>query len=123
MTAGDLRARFDEFWRRADREAESSKDSQGAVLALEEFYRGLPTADRSAANQLLAEWVLSEDDKRRFDALALIDRFAIREAAPALRTLAERCENSNLPSSPYDWAKVNRILGRLVGDEDARESE
>ena len=86
------------------------------VFALESFYRGLTDAELSAADDLLIEWAQSDDVKKRFDALALIDEFSIVAAIPALRTLAEEFEDSAEPSAPYDWAKVNRIIGRLTGE-------
>ncbi len=42
------------------------------------------------ADQVLAEWALSEDEKVRFDGLALIDDFPIATAIPALQKLAKR---------------------------------
>lgn len=121
--ANDLRSRMDELWRRIDDEAEERKDSPSAVFALEKWYISLRDEDRQAADDVLIEWALSNNDKKRFDALALINRFVIVGAVPALRRLAERLEEATLPSSPYDWAKVNRIIGRLVGHQPPTEGE
>jgi hypothetical protein len=65
----------------------------------------------------LAEWVASDDEALRYDALFVIDEHAIRELVPALRALQERLERDPLPGpgEPYEWAKVNRLLGKLVG--------
>ena len=46
------------------------------------------------ADQVLAEWVVSEDPDMRFDAQALIRKFKIVEAIPALRQLAKRLASS-----------------------------
>jgi len=66
------------------------------------------------ADQVLAEWVLAEDEKVRFDALALIADFKIGSAVPALRTLARRLAWSPAPGAPYELKKVDRILGVLA---------
>lgn len=116
MSVNDVRSRLEEAWRSIDREAEAWKDSHSAVFALESFYRGLAEAELSAADDVLIEWTQSDDVKKRFDALALIDEFSIVAALPALRRLAEEFEDSAEPSSPYDLAKVNRIIGRLTGE-------
>lgn len=67
------------------------------------------------ANEVLIGWTQSDDAKRRFDALTLIDEFSIVAALPALRELAQEFEDSTETAAPYDWAKVNRIIGRLTG--------
>ncbi len=115
MSANDVRSRVEAAWAIIDREADARKDSHGAVFALESLYRGLTDEERLAADQLLLEWAASSDAKKRFDALALIDEFSIVAALPVLRRLAQGFEDSTEPSSPSDWAKVNRIIGRLTG--------
>lgn len=115
MTSNDISARLEEAWYRIERDAEAAKDSPGATFALEGFYRNLTDRERVAANQVLIDWVLSMDVKKRFDALALIDRFVVVDALPTLRRLAQKFEEATEPSSPYDWAKVNRIISRLTG--------
>jgi hypothetical protein len=110
--------RLNAQWVAADREAESNKDSQSALVALEGFYRTLTYGERREANALIIEWALSSDPKRRYDGLALIGEFKIDEALPALRELAERAEESTGPSAPYDWAKVNRLIAVLASGRD-----
>ena len=68
----------------------------------------------SAVDELLAEWVLSDDQNLRFDAMALISDHNIRSALPSLRLLAERLEEASGPSAPYEWTKVNRLVGKLT---------
>ena len=114
VSTNDVRTRLEKAWRALDREAQARKDSHGAVIALESFYRGLPDEELSIADQVLIEWAHSDDARKRFDALALIDEFSIVAALPSLRMLAHVFEDSSEASAPYDWAKVNRIIGRLT---------
>ncbi|MGD0182849.1 MAG: hypothetical protein ABSC15_23810 [Terriglobales bacterium] len=62
------------------------------------------------ADQVLDEWVLSEDENVRFDALALIHDLKIATAMPSLRALATRLTSSTVPSAPYELKKVNRLI-------------
>jgi hypothetical protein len=97
-----------------DRRYVESKDSQGAVLALAETYGRIPPDQRSEVDTVLLEWVLSDEEGLRFDALAIVDEYRITDAIPVLRALQDRLETESGPGAPYEWAKVNRILGRLT---------
>lgn len=90
------------------------KQSHEALLSITARYRGLSVGDRVVVDQLLAEQLTSEDETVRFIALALIQDFKIRPALPALRQLADWLEAQTSPGAPYEWAKVNRIIGELA---------
>jgi hypothetical protein len=79
------RADVESLWERLNSAALAVKDSNRATFELMEFYESLDQSDRGVVDQVLDEWVLSEDDYRRFDAEALILHFEIRSALPALR--------------------------------------
>lgn len=108
-----VRMDWEEFRNRTSDLAIRSKQSQDAIFALIERYRLLTPEERDIVDGLLAEHALSDDSLKRFDALALVDEFNIVSALPALRELERRTENATGPSAPYDWAKVNRIIGKL----------
>lgn len=91
----------------------SLKDSHLALDRLHALYRKFDGEERALADQVLAEWVLSQDEKVRFDASALIDDFAIATAIPALEKLAERLATSAAPGVPYELRKIIRIKGSL----------
>ena len=93
---------------------EGTKDAQGVTLELAKRYRALSSSERQTVDQILAEWALSSDEVLRFDALSLIDEFRIESALPSLRRLAKILEEADNPGAPYEWAKVNRIIGRLA---------
>lgn len=113
MSTTNARSRWEELRERLDEDARLSKSSQVVVLELSRQYRALDEAERSEVDELLAEWVLSEDEGKRFDAMAVIADNQVARAVPALRELGERLEASDAPSAPFEWAKVNRILGKL----------
>jgi len=113
MSANDVREEFNRVWEEIDLQAERDKDAYRSVLELQKLYVSLSQDERLQANQVIAEWALADEPKRRFTALALIDRYLIRSAVPALEGLARRFADASGPSAPYDLAKVNRILHRL----------
>lgn len=120
MTSKQMRERLEQAWAGIDEMAEASKDSHSAVFALQNLYRDFSPQERRAADQVIMEWILSDDDdKKVFDGLALIDEFRISSAVPALRQLADRFSLSDSVSAPYSWAKVNRIIGRLTASSES----
>jgi hypothetical protein len=111
----ELRDRFEWGYDKSEALAAQGKDSNLAVGYFKNFFRTIDESERPSADAILAEWALSpDDDARRFVALAIIDEFKVVSALPSLRALAERFELADGPAAPYDWAKVNRIIGRLA---------
>lgn len=113
MNYEEFRNEMESYRRDADADASTRKDSQLVLDRLHSLYLRFDASEQSMANRVLAEWVLSDDEGIRFDALALIDEFKIRQAVPALHELAQRLEKSKFPSAPYELEKVNRIVGDL----------
>lgn len=94
--------------------AELNKDSGEPMASVAAFVAAQDADGRARVEQEIARWAERGDALRRFTALAVIDRLSLRSAIPTLRHLANRFESAEGPSAPYDWAKVNRILGRLI---------
>lgn len=115
MNLGKFRDQMESYRRSADEEARSLKDSYHALDRLHALYRSFDEKERDLANQVLGEWVLSEDENLRFDALALIDDFKISEAVTTLRLLVERLAASSAPGAPFELQKVDRIASELGG--------
>jgi hypothetical protein len=104
---------FDNLWQELDRDAQANEFSQGAVLDLLDAYRRFDVKDRRVVDELLASWVLGGDERRRFDALALIDEFEIRSARPAIEKRLAHLREAAGPAVQTDQAKLRRILARL----------
>jgi predicted RNA-binding Zn ribbon-like protein len=113
MTA-DAARRWVELRQQLDRRAAREKSSQSVVVELSREYARLGVVDRSDIDRLLASWLLSADERDRFDAVAVVDDNAVCSAIPTLRELMDRLESSDEPGAVYEWAKVNRVLGRLA---------
>jgi len=111
----EFRQEMEAFRKEADDEARRRKDSYSALDKLHSLYRNLDAREREMADQVIADWALSEDEGKRFDALALIDTFSIATAGATLQKLANRLAVSGAPSAPYELEKVVRIVSRLLG--------
>jgi hypothetical protein len=107
-----------QFRERASKQAEDEKQSHATLFSLFERYRDLSEPQRDIIDALLARDLGSNDEALRFDALAVIREFRITRTVPQLRTLAERLEHTNSPGAPYEWAKVNRLIGILVSQDE-----
>lgn len=117
MRAAHVRADWVAFRDAVDAAARASKMSQEAWLKLSARYAALSPEDREVVDGVLAEWVLSEDEGLRSDALFVISENAVGSAVPALRVLAQRLEETDEPGAPYEWAWVNRTIGILTTGE------
>lgn len=112
---GEAAQRWAEMRRQMDERAVRSKSSQSVVAELCREYRRLGDDERVAVDVVLRSWLLSDDEGERFDAVAVVDDNDVCSAIPALREMMARLEVSDEPGAVYEWAKVNRVLGRLVG--------
>jgi len=122
MTYEEFREAMESYRRAADAEASARKDSQDVLDRLQAIYGKFDPSEKTLANRVLLEWLLSADEGKRFDALALTHEFRIAEALPVLHTLTQRLKKSTAPSAPYELEKVNRIMERLRPDGRLREN-
>ncbi len=99
----------------AEEHARRSKDSMIVTERLTSFYRTLRPEARHAANKKIVEWLGSDDQARRYDAMALIGEFHIVEALDALRHYADECERAGDIQSIRQWEKANRLIADLAG--------
>jgi hypothetical protein len=100
-------------WVRIDREAAARTCLHGALFALANLYRSIPSDHRRLADEVIIGWAVSDDLKKRFDGLMLIDQFAITAAIPRLEALAERLKDGAEPFAAHDRLKVIGTLRRL----------
>jgi hypothetical protein len=113
MTLDEFRVEMESYRQTAERDGRSFKDSQIALERLHHLYEKFNVEERALANEVLQEWVLSDEEGVRFDALALIDDFKISSAVPALKALADRLVSSGAVGAPFELHKVDRILRDL----------
>lgn len=114
MSAEVVRRSWVENQLQASGQALANKQSQEALPEMYARYRALTPVERIVVDELLAEQLGSREENVRFDALAIVREFTISSALPALRVLADWLENQDSVGAPYEWAKVNRLIGFLT---------
>jgi hypothetical protein len=104
---------FESFWTRVDAAAVESKESQEATIRLASLYRELDDDDRAVVDEALADWVVHGDERRRFDAVALIQEFEIRSALAGLRERLATLPGGSVGPAGAERAKLERVLAAL----------
>lgn len=94
-------------------ESAQGKDPHAVIERLRESYLSLTPTQQAAADQAFSEWVGSDDEARRFDAIALIGELRIVRARAALQELERRLASDRSPGSPFEIARIRRVLGML----------
>ena len=74
-------------------------------------------SDRTLADQVLIEWLGSEDEGARFDALHLVRKFRVKDARDALTRLHDRLGESSAPGAPFERRRIAETLAELGGNE------
>jgi hypothetical protein len=114
MTLDEFRHEMEAYRQAVHEEASKFKYSHLAVERLFALYQKFDAEERRMADQVLTEWVVSEDPGMRFDAKALVHEFEIVKAIPALQQLAQRLASSRAVGAPGELEVVDRIIGDLT---------
>jgi hypothetical protein len=109
----EVRDRWRTLRDRLDKQAVGAKSSQEAVVRLSATYARLGEEERQAVNAELLEWLDTDDEALRFDALALIREHRITGAQPALEDLVRRLRTDTRPGAPYEPQKISEIQRHL----------
>ena len=112
-TLDEMRDRLEVARRAAEAEGRVSKEAMLPLERLRDAYSRFTLQEQALGSRVLVEWLDSDDENRRFDALALIDEFTVAAAVPALGRLADRLRTSHAPGAPFEREKIGRILDRL----------
>jgi hypothetical protein len=113
MNLDEFQREMEAYRRSADEEARWLKNSQLAIERRRQLYQRFDANEHAMANQVIAEWALSDKADVRYDGLALIMGFKITTAASALRCLADRLSKSSVPGAADERDRVDRILRTL----------
>jgi hypothetical protein len=114
MNLDEFRHGMATYRQAVDREAQALKNPFHALKLLRTLYEKFDVAERAMADQVIAEWALSDDENTRFDAQTLIEEFKIRSALPALKKLAMRLAASTAVGASNELELVNRQIADLT---------
>ena len=116
MDLDELRVRAEALWARAQREAHGFVDPYVVVERLSQWYRDLEAGDRVLAQDVLCEWLESDVQDKRGDAVTLIGEFRVVRAVPALFALSQRLAHSADPRAALELERVEDLLAELPPD-------
>lgn len=117
MNLDEFRTEMERYREHADREAQSRRDPYIALDRLHLLYLRFDDAARAMANQVLGEWVLSDDASKRYNAIALIRDFKVNSAAPALQQLADRLADSDELGASDERNKASDLARDLEAEQ------
>lgn len=121
MKKEQLFREWERLWSEIQRDTEKMPEEGTARIS--RVFADLPTPEQKMLSGLLAKWVVSADEGKRFDALALIREHELVSCLPALKALAARLVKSKEVGAPYELAKVKSIICLLEksvrGDRDS----
>src|SRR6266508_2108144 len=116
MTLDEFRREMTAYRQAVEKEGEALRDSCHSLDRLCALYHKFDAKERTMADQVVAEWALSEDENTRFDARVLIGDFKIRSALPALEKLVMRLAASTAVGAANELELVNRLIADLTRD-------
>lgn len=116
MATDDFRRRMEAWWSDCDSDAMARKESQSVTLKLIKIFGQMEPEDRTIADLVVGEWACSDEERKRFDALAVIAHFRIRTTIPQLRMLEGRLLCRAGPVAASELEKVRTILASLENE-------
>jgi hypothetical protein len=106
MNEEEFRRNMNDYWDQVNEEARDFREPFIVDKRFRSLYRGLDGSERRMADDLIAEWVMSDDSPRRCFARDLIRKFKIVTALPALRNLAERLATARTGAEGLDELEI-----------------
>jgi hypothetical protein len=113
MTLDEFRSGMNTYRDDVKRQGRELRDSLWAGNRLATLYGNFDAEDRGMADQVILEWILSDDANVRFDGEGLASRFKIKTAIPSLEALSERLASSTTPGASAQREVALRILDKL----------
>lgn len=123
MNLDEFRESMWAYRQSAEKDAAALKEPNIVWEWLSDLYRKFDSEERKLADQVLMEWLQSDDEGVRYDALVLIEDCRITQVIPALRELGARLTHSKAPSAPYELEKVKQILNDFGDDRHPRRTQ
>jgi len=95
------------------KEAETNRDSQSVAFGLLDVYDGLTEDQREDVNEILTDWLVSDDNRLRYDASFLISQRRISSMTGAVKRAIACAESRPGVEASYEVKKLQRIINDL----------
>ena len=113
MNESPVITRWLECHRRLSAEAEAFHDSQAVAFGILSEYDALSPEERKSLFPVLAEWLLSDDNRLRYDAAFVISQRNIREMMPAVQMALAHSASKTGPEARDEVEHLREIIDRL----------
>lgn len=114
MNTRYVRQEWMNLWQQLQAQADTFHDSQSVAFGLLTAYDQLPAGERAKVHPLLTEWLLSNDNRRRYDAHFLITERSIRELAPSVMLAIDRLKNIPGPEARDEVELLRQLQKELT---------
>ena len=114
MNTTNVRTEWTSLWKQLQTRADALHDSQSVAFGLLNAYDQLSVEKRAEVQSILAEWLLSEDNRRRYDASFLITERSIRELAPAVAAAIDRLKGLSGPEARDEVELLQQLREALT---------
>ncbi len=112
----DIRRQWEALRGHLEEEAQGSKQSAIVHEGLSRAYAQLAMVDKETVNMVLSEYLLTDDLSKRYDARALVRRFKIVDAMPALLALSAKLRSDPSATARKELELISEIIGELADD-------
>ena len=109
----DTRKYWLELYYHLEKVGEGMRNSQSVTFGLLDAYDGLTESQRDGVNSILAEWLISDDNRLRYDASFLISQRCIKSMAGAVEEAIAVAESRSEMEARYEVKDLRRILDEL----------
>lgn len=109
LSADDI----NQIWRQLDHDAMENKNSPEATIRLRKSYDKWDAGSQSIARRVFGQWLESDNSRKRFDALVMIDDLSIVEVIKDLKSFQTKLESQSGPEARFELETVNEIIERL----------
>src|SRR5215211_3433863 len=109
MTLDEFRQEMSAYLKAVKQEEIELRYSSHTFVRMERLYRKFDAEERAMADQVLAEWLSSDNSSERYHAYVLIDKFRITAALPALEKRAAQLASSHERGASDELESVNHL--------------
>lgn len=114
MNPRNVREEWMSLWQELQAQADAFHDSQSVAFGLLNAYDQLSTEEKAEVHPMFAEWLMSDDNRRRYDARFVITERAIRELAPSVASAIGRLKGVPGPEARDEVELLQQLHEELL---------
>ena len=113
MNNAEIQKSWLDAHRRLEEEAERLRNSQLVSFGLLELYDGLAAPEKACVHSILEEWLVSDDNKKRYDARFIISLRKIRPLKAAVERAVAKFVGQTGPEARFEVEDLRKMAREL----------